>query len=59
MKTLEEVIEGLHRYKLTVVAKHANIEYMQVYKIYTGRYDRPPYHLVKKLSDWLEDRAND
>ena len=59
MKTLEEVIDGLHRYKLTVVSRHAGIDYMSLYKLYTGRYERVPYCLVKQLSDWLQDREND
>lgn len=56
MKTLEEVIDGLHRYKLTVVSRETGIPYMQVYKLYSGLYDRVPYTFVKQLSDWLDSK---
>lgn len=54
MLTLEEVQKKLEPMNLKEVSRGSGVEYMQVWKISTGRYIAVPYEAVKALSDYLE-----
>lgn len=57
MLTIEVIRYQLEDRNLKEVSRNAGLTYSQVYHIVSGRTD-PPYSVVKRLSDYLEGRAN-
>lgn len=52
--TLEEIRARLRTHKLTIVAEETGISYSVLYRIYTGRQNKPDYETVLKIVEFLK-----
>lgn len=55
MLKIEEIIKRLKDRNLSVVARHAGVSYTSLWQLANGLQKQPKYHVVEKLSDYLED----
>lgn len=55
MLKIEEIIKRLKDRNLSVVARHAGVSYTSLWQLANGLQKQPKYHVVEKLSDYLEE----